>query len=301
MPSGFLSISTDQVAAFVELARCGSLRLAAGALHISEQGVRNRLLALEQRLGVFLYRKARGPRRATPLTPQGQAFLPHAQAFLEQARDLVEVFASAGSRRDVHVAASQYLLTYVLIDAVRRFHAIRPGVLIRLSTHSERDIEQVLLTDPQVCVGIAAPYEPATELEYRHMFSMDWSLITAPRHPLLGLKKIRLRDLAGEPLILFERGSTGRQHILEAFQERGLIPTVHMETTTTETVVRMVEAGLGIAIAPLLPNGVVTKGRRVAVRPIVDRIRQIHSGILTRLGESLSPAAKDFVEFLAGK
>jgi DNA-binding transcriptional LysR family regulator len=62
-------VSTDQVAAFVELAREGQIRAAANALGITEQGVRNRLVALEGQLGVELYRKARGPRRATVLTP----------------------------------------------------------------------------------------------------------------------------------------------------------------------------------------------------------------------------------------
>ena len=57
------SLSTDQVSAFVEVARQGSLRRAAEVLVITEQGVRNRLLALEQRLGVELYRKRRGLRR----------------------------------------------------------------------------------------------------------------------------------------------------------------------------------------------------------------------------------------------
>ena len=38
-----LSLSTDQVAAFVELARQGTLRKAAEGLLITEQGVRNRL------------------------------------------------------------------------------------------------------------------------------------------------------------------------------------------------------------------------------------------------------------------
>src|SRR6185436_11983485 len=79
------SISTDQVAAFVQLAQQGSLRRAAEVLLITEQGLRNRLLALEQRLGVSLYRKARGPRRGTPLTEHGRNFLPHANAFLERA------------------------------------------------------------------------------------------------------------------------------------------------------------------------------------------------------------------------
>ena len=58
MATSFLSLSTDQVAAFVELARQGSIRDAAKVLHITEQGVRNRLLVLEGRLGVELYRKS---------------------------------------------------------------------------------------------------------------------------------------------------------------------------------------------------------------------------------------------------
>lgn len=298
MPDAFPSISTDQVRAFVELARSGSLHLAAVALHITEQGVRNRLLALEERLGVELYRKCRGPRRSTPLTPQGVEFLPHADSFLERARELGELFGASNAPREVHVAASQYLLRYVLIDAVRRFHASQPTLRIRLSTHNEREIEQVLLNDPQVALGVAAPYEPACELQYQHMFSMDWSLLVPPRHPLMPRKRVRLQDLANQPLILFERGSTGRQHVLDAFQERGLNPQVAMETTTTEIVVRMVEAGLGVAIVPLLPGGVVTRGRKVGVLPISDPIRPINSGILTRRGETLTPAAQAFVTFI---
>ena len=45
------SLTTDQVAAFVLLANHGSIRAAAGELHITEQGVRNRLIALERQLG----------------------------------------------------------------------------------------------------------------------------------------------------------------------------------------------------------------------------------------------------------
>ncbi len=292
------SLSTDQVAAFVELARQGSLRRAADVLHITEQGVRNRLLALEARLKVELYRKSQGMRRTTPLTQQGRQFLPHALAFLDRARDLAELFDTAAAPRDVHVAASQYLIRYVLIEAVRRFHIRFPQIRVRLSTHAEQEIESALLSDPTVALGVAAPYEPSTELEYQHLFSMNWSLIAPPRHRLLARKRIRLRDLVGEPLIVFERGSTGRQHILDAFGEAKLSPNVAMETTTTEIVVRMVEAGLGLAIVPLLPSGAVTRGRKVGVRPIVDPIRPIHSGILTRRDEPLSPAAREFVGFI---
>ncbi len=119
-----------------------------------------------------------------------------------------DLFAPLIQPRDIHVAASQYLVRYVLIEAVRLFHRQFPQTRIQLSIHSEQEIESVLLRDTDVTLGIAAPYEPSTELEYQHMFGMSWSLILPPRHRLLQKQRIRLRDLVSEPLILFERGST---------------------------------------------------------------------------------------------
>ena len=122
--------------------------------------------------------------------------------------------------------------------------------------------------------------------------------ITPPGHPLLKRPRLTLRDLAGVPLIVFERGSTGRQHVLEAFHGAGLSPRVDTEATTTGVVVKMVEAGLGVSLVPLMPNGAVTRGSKVGVRPLPGRIRPIHSGILVRRGETPDPAAEAFLRFL---
>jgi DNA-binding transcriptional LysR family regulator len=297
------SLSTDQVSAFVEVARQGSLRRAAEVLVITEQGLRNRLLALEARLGVELYRKRRGLRRATQLTEHGRQFLPHAAAFLDRARELGELFAGDGSDqrpREVHVVASQYLILYLLIDAVHKFHAAFPHVRVRLGTRTEQQIEQTLLDSPDVVMGVAAPYEPSSELAFANLFSMGWSVIAPLRHPLLKRApgSLRLADLADVPLILFERGSTGRQHVVEAFHQQGVSPEVEMETTNTEIIVRMVEAGLGVSVVPLLPSGQVTRGRRVGIRSLGEQIRPIHSGILTRRGERLPAACQSFVDFV---
>jgi DNA-binding transcriptional LysR family regulator len=294
----FPSLSTDQVAALIELARHGSLRAVAGVLHITEQGVRNRLLALEQRLGAQLYHKRRGPRRHQPLTEQGRQFLPHAHAFMDRARQLDEIFSGPAGPQELHVAATQYLILYVLIDAVRRFHKSFPQIRVRLSNRTEQEIEDTLLRDPDVSIGVAAPYEPPPELEYLHLFSMDWSLITPPRHALLGKPAIGLKDLIDLPLILFERGSTGRQHVMDAFHALGLSPRIEMETTNTEIVVRMVEAGLGVSIVPLMPTGAVTRGHRIGVRSLGKLIRPIHSGIFRRRGERPTAACQAFVDFL---
>jgi DNA-binding transcriptional LysR family regulator len=292
------SLSTDQVAAFVELARAGSLRAAADALHLTEQGVRNRLVALEGRLGVSLYHKQRGPRRRSPLTAQGDVFLPQAVAFLDRARQLAGLFRGETGPSEVHIAATQYLTLYVMLDVVRRFHKAYPAIRVRVSTKTERDIEDALLRDPGLAFGVAAPYEAGGELEYRHLFSLDWGLITPPGHPLLRRRRLTLRDLAGVPLIVFERGSTGRQHVLEAFHGLGLSPRVDTEATTTGIVVKMVEAGLGVSLVPLMPNGAVTRGHRVGVRKLPGQIRPIHSGVLVRRGDPPGPAAEALLRFL---
>ncbi len=47
-------LSTEQIAAFVELARIGSLQAAAQSLHLSSEGWRGRILGLESALGTSL-------------------------------------------------------------------------------------------------------------------------------------------------------------------------------------------------------------------------------------------------------
>jgi DNA-binding transcriptional LysR family regulator len=298
MGSGYLSVSTDQVAALVELARQGSLRGAAGVLHVTEQGIRNRLLALEKRLKVELYHKSRGPRRSQPLTGAGRQFLPHAIAFLERGQQLGELFGTVAEEHEIHVAATQYLILYVLIDAVRRFHAVYPRIRVRLTNRTEQEIEEALLQDPETALGVAAPYESSSELEYFHLFSMEWSMIAPRRHALLKKARLSLRDLIDVPLILYERGSTGRQHVMDAFHGQGLSPRVDMETTNTEIIVRMVEAGLGVSIVPLMPSGRVIRGHRVGVVSLGHQIRPIHSGVLVRRGERIPAAAEAFIRFL---
>lgn len=298
MAGSLPSLSTDQVAAFVELAKAGSLRVAAETLHLTEQGVRNRLVALESRLKTELYHKQRGPRVRSPLTRQGELFLPHALSFLERARRLGELFTGVESPSEIRVAATQYLTLYVLLDAIRAFHKAYPSIRVRLSTKTERDIEDALLRDPDLSFGVAAPYESGADLDYRHLFSQEWGLIAPPGHPLLRKRGLTLQHLVGVPLILFEQGSTGRQHVLDAFRGLGLTPRVDMEATTTGIVVKMVEAGLGVSLVPLMPNGAVTRGVKVGARSLAGQIRPIHSGILMRRGDKPAPAAEAFIRYL---
>ena len=294
-------VSTDQVAAFVELSRAGQIRAAAEGLGITEQGVRNRLVALEEQLGVELYRKVRGPRRSSPITPQGQKFLPHALAFLDRAHELCRACDLETGEQDIRVVASQYLTRYVLIDVLRGFRSVAPAIHVRVSTMNEADVVDALLENSEIAFGLAAPYESSPSLQYSELFSMNWSLIAPRGHPLARLRRTRLKQIAEHPMILYEKGSTGRQHVLDAFHQEGLTPGVALETTSTETVVSMVEAGLGVSIVPLMSNGAVTRNRRVEIRPIEDTIRPIHSGVLLRRGEKPAAPVARLLDFMKSK
>ena len=119
-----------------------------------------------------------------------------------------------------------------------------------------------------------------------------------PRHPLAKRRSVRLADIIHYPLITYERGSTGRQHVAEAFQRLSLAPQVEMEATNTDLIVRMVESGLGVAVVPLHPSGAVTRGRRVTIHSLGRQVRSINSGILWRHREQLPDAAMKLLDFL---
>jgi DNA-binding transcriptional LysR family regulator len=72
------------LAVLAEAAQAGSLAAAGRRLGITPMAASRRLAALEAELGVRLLHRTT---RALSLTPEGEAFLPHAQAMLEQEAD----------------------------------------------------------------------------------------------------------------------------------------------------------------------------------------------------------------------
>ena len=42
---------------------------------------------------------------------------------------------------------------------------------------TEHEVENALLRDREVALGLAAPYEPSPDQAYHELFAMSWSLI----------------------------------------------------------------------------------------------------------------------------
>ena len=84
--------------------------------------------------------------------------------------------------------------------------------------------------------------------------------IAPATHPWAGRKRIPPVDLAGQPLMIYDRSSQTSQLIERVLLEAGVFPQIAMEMDHLEAVTEMVRVGLGVAIVP-----------RWAVRTEVER------------------------------
>ncbi len=75
--------------------------------------------------------------------------------------------------------------------------------------------------------------------------------IANPEHSLAHKRVISAFELAGQKLILGERGGNTRRLIDQFFAEAGLHPVVAMELSRLTSIKRMVESGMGVGIVPV--------------------------------------------------
>lgn len=131
-------MNLQDLAVFAEAVRSGSLAAAARRLGLNAMTASRRLAALETELGVRLVQRTT---RALSPTAEGEAFLPHAQAMLdEQASALAALRpAGAGVSGQLRVTASAAFGRKVVAPMIARFMAANPDLGVDL-----------LLTDDQV-------------------------------------------------------------------------------------------------------------------------------------------------------
>lgn len=291
-------IPPDLVMAFIALVQVGSFDAVAQNLGISSSTLQSRIRDLETRVGARLLSAIPGlPDRVEP-TGHGRLLLPRATAYISHAQDLASGIKAPSHQRELRIVASQYLSTYLLIDRLHDFKQSRPDLVVKLSVRTEVQILSALNQDPGCSIGFCAPIEISSSLHYRPWFLMSWSLVVPFGHPLATAEAVNLSELVNEPLITFEQGSTGRQHLIDAFRSCGLQPVTGAQATSTPIIVQMVEAGLGVAVLPLLPSGKVTKNMNVHVVPLTDQVRPIESGVLMRSEWADDALAKEFIDFV---
>lgn len=118
---------------FVQASAAGSIAAAARRLRLSALTATRRLSALESALGVRLLNRTT---RALSLTPEGEAFLPHAAAVLEAQAAAAESVRSdprqvTGLLRVTTSAAfGRHLLTPILAEFMRKHPGVRVDLIL---------------------------------------------------------------------------------------------------------------------------------------------------------------------------
>jgi LysR family cyn operon transcriptional activator len=288
-------LDLQKLRGFYWTAHLGSVSSAARRTHVSQSAVSHQLRALERELGAKLYRRTR---RGIALTPEGELLLNYARDVIQSLDDLRAEFDDLRGRPrgTVRLAAFRGYTLYALPDIVQRFHALHPGVRLRIASKI-RDQEILRLTAAgEVDVGITASWNEFPGLEYREHASYGIYACTAPDHPWAGRDEpLSLTELAGQPLLLYEQGTAFRDRIDRIFAGHGLQPEVAVEAGGSHAILEYVKRGLGVGIV----SGLVLEGRDdpgLRAIPVTVLFGALGYGFVLRAGRYHSRAVRAFLE-----
>jgi DNA-binding transcriptional LysR family regulator len=287
-----------QLEAFIQVAHHRSFSRAADALFLTQPSVTARIQSLERELGERLFERTG---RQVTLTDAGRAFMPHAQRALTSVQEGTEAIEAVrhGEIGSVRLGASSSIGTYALPVILKRFRDERPRIHISLSTGTSEDIiERLLGGEIHVAVCRLSQHP---ELRSTHLFNDDLALVVPKDHPFARREKVTLAEAGREPFLFFERSSSYHGMIYGMFLRGGVVPESVMELDSMETTKHMVEAGLGIAMLPVV--SVEHELREGALRQVriegMEQPAQREVGVHVLRHRIIAPPIREFLKVLA--
>jgi DNA-binding transcriptional LysR family regulator len=266
---------------------------AAQALHISQPPLSRAIRALEAQLGVALFERTR---RRVALTPAGERLLDETRRLsmqLERAVGGLRAVAAGeeGRLRIGFVSLADY---GVLPELLKAYKAARPRVRLALREMLSPD-QATALADGELDFGLLLPpVAGASQLEHVVIQRERFVVALPARHRLARRRRLAMRALAGEPLVMVPKEiAPGLYDIVADLALRAGIPlNVAQEAIQMQTVVSLVSSGLGAAI---VPGSVANLGRRgVVYRELIDAHPRLDVW-LAWARRMLDPAAQEFV------
>ena len=238
-----------QLKAFMAIADARTFTAAAQRIHYTQAALSMQIKQLEREVGVPLF--TRMPRRVV-LTEAGERLMARAQHILREhdaaLAELAELSGASHGRLRVGSASTTFSadpLPQILCDLRERHEQADVTVV---SGTSESLVKQILAGDLDVAF-VSLPVEARgvhTELLLRD----ELIAIASPGHAHADRRVISSYTLAGERLILGEKGGNTRRLIDEFFAKAGLKPRIVMELGRRSAIKRMVEQGMGVGIVP---------------------------------------------------
>ncbi len=209
------AIRPPRIFSYVDaVARCGSIRRAAEALHIASSALNRRVLDMEEELGTTLFeRLPRGVR----LTAAGELFLGYVRrnlSDLELVGSQIEHLRGM-VRGQVRVAAAESLAGDLVPRAIAEFQSTHPGVRFQVRISVPEDMVAALLGDT---VDLMLTHETPEHRDVSVLASVahPFCAVVARDHPLAKKRSVRLRDCLAYQVALADQSLAGRKLIERA-------------------------------------------------------------------------------------
>jgi DNA-binding transcriptional LysR family regulator len=243
-------VEIRQLRAFVAIAESGTFTAGALRVHVTQAAISMQIRQLETEIGAKVF--VRAPRHVI-LTEAGEQLLRRARHILREhdaALDEIAELAGAERGRLRIGSASAMVLTEQLPTILKELRKQHPAAEIAVTSGtSEVLVDQILAGE----VDVAFVSLPVDERGIKTERLSDDQLvaIASPRHKLAKQRTISAYTLAGERLILGERGGNTRRLIDQFFAQAGVTLRVAMELSRQQAIKRMVEEDMGVGIVPL--------------------------------------------------
>jgi DNA-binding transcriptional LysR family regulator len=239
-----------QLKAFVAIADSGTFTAGAHRVNVTQAAISMQIRQLELETGARLF--IRAPRRVI-LTEAGEHLLLRARQILrEHDAALDEIAELAGAERGrLRIGTASAMITTNslpgILQDVRKAHA-RAEITVTSGT-SESLVDQILAGELDIAF-VSLPVE-ARGIQTERLSEDQLVAIASPNHRFAKQVTISPYTLAGERLILGERGGNTRRLIDQFFAQAGVTLTVAMELSRQAAIRRMVEEDMGVGIVPL--------------------------------------------------
>ena len=239
-----------QLRAFVAIAETGTFTAGALRVHVTQAAISMQIRQLETEIGARVF--VRAPRHVI-LTEAGEQLLRRARHILREhdaALDEIAELAGAEKGRLRIGSASAMVLTDQLPAILKDLRKQHPAAEISvMSGTSEVLVDQILAGEVDIAF-VSLPVD-VRGIKTERLSDDQLVAIASPRHRLAKQRTISAYTLAGERLILGERGGNTRRLIDQFFAQAGVTIRVAMELSRQQAIKRMVEEDMGVGIVPL--------------------------------------------------
>lgn len=277
---------------FCKAAEHGSFTKAAEELGYSQSAVSQSVKSLEQELDCVLLHRQKG---GLTLTRDGEQYLPYIQAIYTAEQALERKNREMAGMEDavIHIAETITVSRRFLPQLIKEFKELYPSISFVLHHGFYTEVAQWVL-DGTADLGFSDASE-APLLQHQILFHDEQMAIMPPDHPLAAQDQVSLADLTAYPFVLLHDERLKNDALLLGFQKRGLTPQVEYQLGDDDSVMTMVQQGLGIsALYQLFLYSVHTD---LAIRPIKEHPERTLSLVWSNW-DTMPLAAKRFARFV---